>query len=193
MAGVVFLSADTKLEIEIEDAGGSEILVASPDKMSDLPDDTRAVVACNGTHATDEAEGKLIGAALEEELPILAMGSSMHVLNQQLFGKSGNRRFENGENMSVFIAPGSKFASLVGGSGWLKMPLRDTPAIGFHELTHDAMPACIGSDKSTYAFELPGKRWVIGLYWNVLSDQKLPKGFSNVVNKFLTNSKQQQG
>ncbi len=140
---------------------------------------------------------KIIDQAIERGLPILASGSGMHLLNAALGGgdpiesahvdrdaaRNGGRA-----STSIFLAPGAKTSSTIGGSGWLSIGCDHKLGIEQSSLSPSLMTACISDDRFVEAYEVPGHHWVIGVQWDVTIPGNLPRGFDNVLLAFLERS-----
>ena len=67
----------------------------------------------------------------------------------------------------MFLAPGAKVSSTIGGSGWLSLECNHQEGIRHSDLAPDMMPAAISDDRVVEAFEMPGFHWVFGVQWDV--------------------------
>ncbi len=136
--------------------------------------------------------GEIAKAALDAGIPVLASGSGMHALNVALGGDQPRRMTEHAVSTdsetvrrSVFLAPGAKVSSTIGGSGWLTVRYDHCTGINQSGLAPGAMAAAITEDRVIEAFEMPGHRWVIGVQWDIFGATRLPRGFDNVLIAFL--------
>ena len=136
--------------------------------------------------------GTLVGEAIEADIPILASGSGMHLLNAALQGDdarptSAHMGGEEGDavRQSMFLAPGAKVSSTIGGSGWLTLPCRHERGVPQAGLASGVMASAIAADRVVEAFEMPGRRWVIGVQWDVFGAIKMPRGFDSILMAFL--------
>ena len=134
----------------------------------------------------------LVAEALEANIPILASGSGMHILNTAMRGDDprptpqhiGGVKGDMVRN-SVFLAPGAKVSSTIGGSGWLTIPCRHSSGLSQARLAPGLMTSMISDDRDVEAFEMPGRRWVIGVQWDVLGAIKMPRGFDGILMSFV--------
>lgn len=146
-----------------------------------------------GTSVHSFGKGVIMDA-IARKIPILASNTGAHVLNIALGGggpvatgdnhtpsSNGKRR-----RTSIFLAPGSKTSSTIGGSGWLSVRCDHRFGIRQSVLADSMMVACISDDRFVEAFESPGHSWRIGVQWDLLSDPKLlPRGFDNLLLAFI--------
>ena len=137
----------------------------------------------------------LVAEAISMNIPILGSGSGMHLLNIALGGDvpRPTPQQDGGTDgklvrMSMFLAPGAKVSSTIGGSGWLTVPRRHKMGIFQSGLAPGLMVSAISSDRVVEAFEMPGRRWVIGVQWDVLGAIKMPRGFDGILMSFLERS-----
>ena len=136
--------------------------------------------------------GGLVGEAIEADIPILAAGSGMHLLNAALHGDyarptSAHKGGEDGDTVrqSMFLAPGAKVSSTIGGSGWLTIPCRHERGVPQAGLASGVMASALAADRVVEAFEMPGRRWVIGVQWDVFGAIRMPRGFDSILMAFL--------
>ncbi len=135
---------------------------------------------------------ELLNEALDASIPILASGTGMHILNLGLHGDAsrttgllGSEADDERVRRSIFLAPGSKVSSTIGGSGWLTIRCNHREGISQAGLSPSAMASAISDDRFVEAFELPGHRWVIGVQWEVLGATRMPRGFDNILIAFV--------
>ena len=134
----------------------------------------------------------LVGEALEADIPVLASGSGMHLLNAALRGDDARPTSAHVSGVddgvirqSMFLAPGAKVSSTIGGSGWLTIPCCHQSGLPQSGLAPGVMASAIASDRVVEAFEMPGRRWVIGVQWDVFGAIKMPRGFDGILMAFL--------
>ncbi len=135
---------------------------------------------------------KVIEKALESDIPILGSDAGMHLLNVALGGDAARRTPTHAlddqsrrNRNSIFLAPGAKVSSTIGGSGWLSINCDHKDGIAQSGLAPAAMPAAISDDRVVEAFEMPGHRWVIGVQWDVFGATRMPRGFDNILLAFV--------
>ena len=134
----------------------------------------------------------VVRVALEAEIPILGSAVGMHQLNVALGGDVARPTPEHvadesqrRNRRSIFLAPGAKVSSTIGGSGWLSLECDHQEGIRQSDLAPDMMPAAISDDRVVEAFEMPGFHWVFGVQWDVFGATRLPRGFDNVLVAFI--------
>lgn len=130
--------------------------------------------------------------AIDAGIPVLASSGGMHELNVALGGDVAKEVLEHGASAdgainrkSVFLAPGAKVSSTIGGSGWLGFPCNHQKGISQGGLAPGLMASAMADDRIVEAFEMPGHRWVIGVQWDVFSAKRLPRGFDGIWLAFL--------
>ena len=153
---------------------------------------TGLLIYAPNLHPVDCTLRGFLNEALDASIPILASGSGMHVLNEGLQGDAARSTAmhgadEEGEHVrrSIFLAPGAKISSTIGGSGWLTIGCDHREGISQAGLAPTAMASAISDDRVVEAFELPGHRWVIGVQWEVLGATRMPRGFDSVLMAFV--------
>lgn len=158
-----------------------------------LPEGTSGLlIFARGEDSPNSEVGSLVGEALEADIPILASGSGMHLLNVALRGDGARPTPEHtgdkdGDTVrqSIFLAPGAKVSSTIGGSGWLTIPCCHSTGVFQSGLAPGVMAGAIADDRVVEAFEMPGQRWVIGVQWDVLGAIKMPRGFDSILMAFV--------
>ena len=130
--------------------------------------------------------------AIRAHAPVLASATGMHLLNTALDGDSphetaSHAHAEGAERRrnSIFLAPGAKVSSTIGGSGWLSIQCDHRNGISQADLATDLMASAIADDRVVEAFEMPGHQWVIGVQWDIFSANPMPRGFDAVWMAFM--------
>ncbi len=126
-------------------------------------------------------------------LPILASGSGAHMFNLAMGGFSASVSPEHvtseddrrGRATLVFLTPGAKTSSIIGGSGWLTLRCNHSSGLEHRSLARSLMPACISRDRFVEAFESPGHSWRIGVQWDILMPRLVPRGFDHLLLAFV--------
>ena len=100
----------------------------NPDVLLGLID---ALVCCDDGGG-DRTAIELVRAALDDDMPVYALGEGMHLLNRAFGGKPAEAVFEHsgdgedGESAyhHIYIAPGSRLAAVVGSGGFVRVNSR---------------------------------------------------------------------
>lgn len=158
-----------------------------------LPDGASGLLISGPSENSHERDvGTLVGEAVDADIPILAFDSGMHLLNAALRGDAPRTTTAHSGGadgdvvrQSMFLAPGAKVSSTIGGSGWLTIPCCHQTGVLQAGLAPDVMVSAIAADRVVEAFEMPGRRWVIGVQWDVLSAIKMPRGFDSILMAFM--------
>ena len=162
-------------------------------KGGHLPEGTSGLlISFRGDESLNRNVVSLVSEALEADIPILASGSGMHLLNVALRGDEALSTPDHtgdgdGDTVrqSIFLAPGAKVSSTIGGSGWLTIPCCHSTGVFQSGLAPGVMAGAIAADRVVEAFEMPGRRWVIGVQWDVLGAIKMPRGFDSILMAFV--------
>ncbi len=135
---------------------------------------------------------EVVGDAVAAGIPVLASDGGMHCLNVALGGdvaKEVTGHVSSGEGfrkrMTLFLAPGAKVSSTIGGSGLLGFPCDHRKGIPQAGLAPGLMAAALADDRVVEAFEMPGHRWVMGVQWDVFGAKRLPRGFDAIWLAFM--------
>lgn len=134
----------------------------------------------------------VVRVAIEAEIPILGSAAGMHRLNVALGGNTARPtpdhvvdESQRPNRRSIFLAPGAKVSSTIGGSGWLSLGCDHQEGIRHSDLAPGMMPAAMSDDRVVEAFEMPGFHWVFGVQWDVFGATRLPRGFDSVLMAFI--------
>ncbi len=135
---------------------------------------------------------RLVDEAFKIGIPILGSAGGSHTLNVALGGDDAEETpchvpYEESDRQrnSIFLAPGAKVSSTIGGSGWLSINCHHHSGISQASLAPETMASAIADDRIVEAFEMPGHRWVIGVQWDIFGATRLPRGFDSVWLAFI--------
>ncbi len=174
------------------DVGRADIVELGADR-AELPDYASGLLI----YAPDDGVSGMdvsgvVRLALAAEIPILGSAVGMHRLNVALGGDVARQTPEHvadetkrRNRKSIFLAPGAKVSSTIGGSGWLSLECDHREGIWQSGLAAGVMASAIGDDRVVEAFEMPGFHWVFGVQWDVFGATRMPRGFDNVLMAFV--------
>ena len=173
-----------------------ENIVELGSDQAELPDHTSGLLiyAPSGSVSGVDVTG-VVRAASVAAIPILGSAAGMHWLNVALGGDVARPTPEHVVDLanrhnrnSIFLAPGAKVSSTIGGSGWLSLECDHREGIQQSGLAPGMMASAIGDDRVVEAFEMPGFHWVFGVQWDVFGATRLPRGFDGVLIAFIERS-----
>ena len=129
----------------------------------------------------------MANAALDRDMPLLAIGGGLHTLNVALGGGPATPvggHGPEGEESSyhrIYIAPGSKLAAVVGSGGFVRVNSRHET--GIREV--DKSPLLLASsysldDGKIEALESPDHEWVIGVQFRPERRLEIPPHFDRL-------------
>ena len=133
----------------------------------------------------------LVKAALDNDMPVLAIGEGMHALNEAMSGKqavdvTGHAPSDGdaGEVSSyhrVFISPGSKLAAVVGSGGFVRLNSRHLQGLRQAQKARALMASAYSlEDGVIEALESPEHRWVIGVQFRPERRKEVPPHFDRL-------------
>jgi gamma-glutamyl-gamma-aminobutyrate hydrolase PuuD len=137
--------------------------------------------------------------ALARDIPVLGTGWGMHAINVALSGGTpvpveghGSGAGAGGADRGVpvrrqvFLSPGAKVSSTIGGSGWVNnVPCAHTYGIHEAQKAPGLLGSAYGHDGVIEAAERPGRHWVIGVEWRLHLPDELPRRFDNLLLAFV--------
>lgn len=161
--------------------------------QSQLPDLTAGLMIYTpNNHVSDTDVSSVVRAALEAAIPILGSATGMHQLNVALGGDAARPtpdhvvdETDRRNRRPIFLAPGAKVSSTIGGSGWLSLNCNHEKGIRQSDLAPNVMPAAMSDDRVVEAFEMPGFHWVFGVQWDIFGATRLPRGFDSILMAFI--------
>lgn len=191
------------IERSLKKEGVATIFVVPDDtsvKHNPLESASGLFITGDGYHTADHGWGvrdlSLVNQALELDVPVLATGLGVFLLNQAFGGKFPRSVVGHAINQGVegnatslhtiYISPGSKSAAILGLGGFFKVNSRH--AMGISELQRS--PRLLASaysveDGVIEGLESPEHSWVIGFQANIERQNEAPKLFRNIFLAFL--------
>ncbi len=156
------------------------------------PNATGLLIYAPNDESFDLDLSETVQQAISARVPVLASATGMHLLNAALDGGGPHETTAHAHAVtderrrsSIFLAPGAKVSSTIGGSGWLSIQCDHRNGISQADLAIDLMASAIADDRVVEAFEMPGHQWVIGIQWDVFSANPMPRGFDAIWMAFL--------
>ena len=178
-------------EVLMEGAGGL-LLTGGPDVdpplYGDTPDPTAGLSICR---PLDDLELRVLGYALERDMPVLAICRGIQVLNVGFGGKliqdlPGHRAEEHdgelvSQNHQIFLSPGSKTAAIIGSAGLFKVNSRHHQGLSEAQRSPRLMATAYSvEDGLVEGLESPEHSWVIGLQCHPERQDEVPRLFANL-------------
>ncbi len=130
---------------------------------------------------------RLLPTVFEFDLPIIAVGDGMHSLNMAMGGRdpvpvSGHEGDEGGSaRHHIYVAPGSKLASIVGAGGFVRVNSLHRLGIRDAQRSPKLMTAAYAVDDGAIeAVESPDYSLVIGIQFRPDRPREVPPNFDNL-------------
>ena len=161
-----------------------------PDVLLGLID---ALVCCDDTGGGQSAID-LVRAALDDDMPIYALGEGMHLLNTAFGGKPAGAVVEHsgdGEDGKsafhhIYIAPGSRLAAVVGSGGFVRVNSRHNRGIREAQKSQWLLASAYSlEDGMIEALESSRHRWVIGVQFRPERRMEVPPHFDRLFQSLL--------
>ena len=197
--GVAYIEASPhtgEAETRLDEAGGLYIAGDVGTGESNGDSQTR-LSGSDGLPNWRKAHRDILIESLELDMPILATGAGMLLLNEVFGGElpvdrsvrpSGYQaRGADKERRTIYISPGSKTAAILGSGGFFRVNARDADNLLFDAQRAPSLLASAYSveDGSLEGLESPSHSWVIGFRANVNREADAPKAFSNIFQAFF--------
>jgi|TARA_B100001971_G_C18032692_1_gene453382 gamma-glutamyl-gamma-aminobutyrate hydrolase PuuD len=143
-----------------------------------------SLIVIGNNHLRKEREKrfkKIFKKAISNNLKIIGIEQGMFIINEIFGGEKPFKAISQGHEM--FIGLGTKLASIIGGSGNVKVMFSSSENIKINHKADKLMASAINIETGFIeAIELKGKSEILGVLWPVFGNNKLPKGFENIVN-----------
>jgi len=130
-------------------------------------------------------------AAIDTDLPILAVESGLHALNIAFGGRSPLPLEDRGAldgpaKRRIFLAPGGKVADAIGGAGPVTVSAANSHSVLRQCQAGSLMSTAFAvDDGAVQALELPGRHWILGVQWRAAWLEEQPAGFENLFHAFV--------
>jgi len=144
----------------------------------------------------DRWELALLNAALERDMPVLAVCRGMQLLNVAFGGRliqdlPGHRlEKQNGNRASayhqLYISPGCKLAAILGAGGFVRVSSQHHQGLREPQKAATLMASAYSlEDGVIEALESPDHDWVIGVQWHNEIEEEMPKNFGNLFQSLI--------
>ena len=154
-----------------------------------------ALVCCDDAGAGDAAVA-LVRAAIDDDLPIYAIGEGMQLLNIAFGGRASIPIAEHvdvGEDGGVasafhhiYIAPGSRLAAVVGSGGFVRVNSRHSDGIREAQKSSWLLASAYSlEDGVIEALESSRHRWIIGVQFRPERRLEVPPHFDRLFQSLL--------
>ncbi len=164
--------------------GGADV---GPERYGQTPDPKAGV---ESQPERDRNELPLIRAALERDLPVLAICRGMQALNVALGGSliqdiPNHKWLEDGKSATheVFIPPGSRLVPILGAGGFMKVNSRHHQGLTLAQKAPGLLASAFSlKDGILEAVDSPREqhRWVIGVQWHPERREELGAQFQKL-------------
>ena len=181
----------------VERLGGQPLRIdAAEDSLPDIS--LRlidALVCCDDAGGSDAAIA-LLRAALDDDMPVYAVGDGMHILNTAFGGKPAKAVQEHNEVADdggassayhrIYIAPGSRLAAVVGSGGFVRVNSRHRAGIREAQKSPLLLASAYSlEDGIIEALESSRHRWVIGVQFRPERRMEVPPHFDRLFQSLL--------
>ena len=154
-----------------------------------------ALVCSDGCDGSGDAI-EVMQAALDDDMPVYAVGDGMHLLNTAFGGKAAQAvsdhcdDVEEGDPASayhhIYIAPGSRLAAVVGSGGFVRVNSRHSAGIREAQKSPMLLASAYSlEDGVIEALESSRHRWVIGVQFRPERRMELPPHFDRLFQSML--------
>ena len=187
---------DSQPTEELMDGVGGLLLPSGPDVdpvlYGAVPDPQTELEACR---PLDNLDLRLLGYALDHDMPVLAICRGMQLLNlafggwliQDLPGHRAVRKDGRwvSESHPIFLSPGSKAAAVIGSAGIFRVNSRHHRGLREAQKSPRLMATAYSVDDGIIeGLESPEHSWVIALQCHPERQDEVPRTFANLFDAF---------
>ena len=142
----------------------------------------------------DETQRAALWHALERDIPVLAVGAGMQLLNLALGGKLLDELPDHAppaENLEtvrhqVYVTPGSKLSAILGPGGFFRVNSWHRRGLREAQRAPTLMTSAYSLDDGVVeAVESPSHDWVIGVQFQPERTGEVPRSFANLFTCFV--------
>ncbi len=138
----------------------------------------------------------ILAQSLDLDMPVLAVGQGLFLLNEVFGGKSPevlsiegvhSADSEKPGRRTIYVSPGSKAAVILGAGGFFRLggEVPSSRLMDRHRAPRLLASAYDVEDGAVEGLESAEHDWVIGFRADLSRDKKLPRGFSGIYQAFL--------
>lgn len=181
----------------IERLGGKPIRIdVAEDVMPDISLRLIDALVCGDAAGGSDSAIALLRCALDDNLPVYAVGDGMHILNTAFGGKPAQTIQEHDEIADddgaasayhhIYIAPGSRLAAVVGSGGFVRVNSRHHTGIRETQKSPLLLASAYSlEDGIIEALESSRHRWVIGVQFRPERRMEVPPHFDRLFQSLL--------
>ena len=152
---------------------------------------------CASSSRWTEEHREILARSLELDMPVLAVGDGLILLNEVFGGKVPEAvpstvdasEFEAAEpgRRTIYVSPGSKTAAILGAGGFFRLGGAGTsPSLmDSHRAPRLLASAYAVDDGAVEGLESAEHSWVLGFRADLSGEEKLPRGFSGIFQAFV--------
>ena len=166
-------------------SGGPDI---HPNLYGAAPDPTAGLTVCR---PLDDLELRLLGFALDHDMPVLAICRGMQLLNVAFGGRliqdipHHRPELQDGQTVSkihwTYLAPGAKAAAVIGAAGFFRLNSRHHQGLREAQRSPRLMTTAYSvEDGIIEGLESPEHSWVIGMQCHPELQDEVPQLFANL-------------
>ena len=171
----------------VKAAGGRARIITTEPTTDALVDAGGLLLADGGLNAELAVLG-LLSAALARDMPVLATGSGMHVLNACFGGQPAGQVCghwpddpDAPRRHQIYLSPGSKVAAIIGSAGMFRVNSRHRLGLREAQRAERLMSIAYQLDDGIIeGLESKEHSWVIGVQFLPERQDELPSSFNNL-------------
>ncbi len=188
--------AESRSAEELMEGAGGLLLPGGPDVdpllYGSSPDPEAGLEVCR---PLDDLDLRLLGCALERDMPVLAICRGMQVLNVAFGGRLiqdlPDHRVEQRDGRwvsrrhQIYLSPGAKAAAIIGTAGFFWVNSRHHQGLREAQRSPRLMATAYDvKDGLVEGLESPEHSWVIGLQCHPERQDEVPRLFANLFTAF---------
>ena len=171
--------------IRAVEAAGGQIRIVAPGDGAEALAGTGGLFIPDGV---DHQAAPALAAALADDMPVLATGNGMHLLNAHFGGGAPStvaRHYPDDDTEllrhQIYLSPGSKVAAIIGSAGMFRVNSRHRTALREPQRAERLMTIAYQLDDETIeGLESKEHSWVIGVQFLPERSEEVPAAFNSL-------------
>ena len=189
----------------LEETGASGLYILGSGETRDgLRSSSNGARDCKVSFPWTQGHREILGRCLELDMPVLAIGGGLFLLNQVFGGKAPETTVpilpkpgleaKEQRRRTIYVSPGSKTAAILGAGGFFRLNgAAPSPSLlDSHRAPRLLASAYAVDSGAVEGLESAEHDWVLGFRADLSAEEKLPRGFSGIFQAFVERTQEFQ-
>ena len=195
--GLVEASSDAGSSV-LNKTGAAGLYVLGNGGIEGGPEGTaNGALNCEEFPDWTERHREILVRSLELDMPVLAVGDGLFLLNEVFGGKAPEStasisdtpesREARPDRRTIYVSPGSKTAAILGAGGFFRLggPRPSPSLMDRHRAPRLLASAYAVEDGAVEGLESAEHSWILGFRADLSGEERLPRGFGGIFQAFV--------